>query len=181
LTLLRIRPERLCDNGRVFYVDLFRTLAAHDVRYVVVGGLALNLHGVQRATMDIDLALALDARNLGACVDAFAALALRPVAPVSLDDARSPATLQRWRVERHMLAFAVRPATGAGPTVDVLTTGDVPFDELAARAIVKHVGEVAIPVASIDDLIEMKRAAGRSVDVSDVAALEAVKRLGLGS
>lgn len=163
----------------MFYVDLFRTLAVHEVRYVVVGGLALNLHGVQRATMDVDLALALDALNLGACIDAFVALGLTPMAPVALDEARNPATLRRWREERNMLAFAVRPATGVGPTVDVLTGSVVAFDDLALRAIVKRVGDVAIPVASIDDLIAMKRAAGRRIDLSDIAALEAVKRLGL--
>lgn len=163
----------------MFYVDLFRTLAVHEVRYVVVGGLALNLHGVQRATMDVDLALALDARNLGACIDAFVALGLTPVAPVALDEARNPATLRRWREERNMLAFAVRLATGIGPTIDILTGSVVAFDDLALRAIVKRVGDVAIPVASIDDLIAMKRAAGRRIDLSDIAALEAVKRLGL--
>ena len=163
----------------MFYVDLFAALAAHRVRYVVVGGLALNLHGVQRATMDVDLALALDAANLGACIDAFGSLGLAPVAPVSLDAARDPLQLERWRRERNMLAFAVRPATGTGPTVDVLTATVVEFDTLASSAIVKLVGGTPIPVASIEHLIEMKRVAGRAVDFSDIAALEALQRLGL--
>ena len=48
----------------MFYLDLFRTLQEAGVRYVVVGGLALNLHGIERSTMDIDLAIALDDDNL---------------------------------------------------------------------------------------------------------------------
>ena len=65
----------------MFYLDLFGALAQHDVRYVVVGGLALNLHGVERATMDVDLVIALDAPNLGAAIDAFDTMGLVPVAP----------------------------------------------------------------------------------------------------
>ena len=48
----------------MFYLDLFRTLQEELVDYVVVGGLAINLHGVERATMDVDLVLAMDEGNL---------------------------------------------------------------------------------------------------------------------
>lgn len=165
----------------MFYLDLFGALARHRVRYVVVGGLALNLHGVERATMDVDLAVALDAPNLGAAIDAFEALGLVPVAPVTLHEARDPETLRRWRRDRNMVAFGLRPDRGVGPTVDCLIDPAVPFERLQAGALVKSVGALAIPVASIDDLIALKRAAGRSIDASDIAALERLKHLGLSS
>ena len=93
----------------MFYVELFRALADHKVRYVLVGGLALNLHGVERATMDIDLAIALDPVNLAAALDAAEQLLLVPVAPVALRDAGNPATLEKWRTEKNMIAFGLRP------------------------------------------------------------------------
>lgn len=163
----------------MFYLDLFDALAKRDVRYVVVGGLALNLHGVERATMDVDLVIALDARNLGASVDAFAALELVPVAPVSIEEARDPATLARWRRERNMLAFGLRPKQGVGPTVDFLIDPVVPFARLVENAVTKSIGGIAVPVVGIDDLIAMKRAAGREIDLADVDALERLKQLGL--
>ena len=48
----------------MFYLNLFRALQEERVDYVVVGGLAMNLHGVERATMDVDLVLAMDDANL---------------------------------------------------------------------------------------------------------------------
>ncbi|CAG4885357.1 protein of unknown function [Georgfuchsia toluolica] len=48
----------------MFYLDLFRALDQEQVRYLLIGGLALNIHGVERATMDIDLMLAMDSDNL---------------------------------------------------------------------------------------------------------------------
>jgi hypothetical protein len=163
----------------MFYLDLFGALALRDVRYVVVGGLALNLHGVERATMDVDLVVALDPPNLGAAIGAFEALGLVPVAPVSLDEARDPATLRRWHRERNMVAFGLRPKQGAGPTVDCLVDPPVPFTRLLANAVTKSIGECLVPVAGIDDLIALKRAAGREIDLADVDALERLKRLGL--
>ena len=46
----------------MFYLDLFRSLEQHRVRYLLVGGLAVNLYGVPRMTMDV--VLALDSANL---------------------------------------------------------------------------------------------------------------------
>lgn len=163
----------------MFYVDLFRALAEHQVRYVLVGGLALNLHGVERATMDIDLAVALEERNLSAALDVAERLDLVPVAPVSLQAARDPATLEQWRREKNMIAFGLRPRTGAGPVVDLLTGLPFPFEILASNAVSRSVEGVAIAVASIDDLIAMKRLSGRTLDLADVDALESLKRLGL--
>ena len=163
----------------MFYLDLFDALARHDVRYVVVGGLALNLHGVERATMDVDLVVALDVRNLGAAIDAFEAIGLVPVAPVKIGEARDPETLRRWRREKNMVAFGLRPTRGVGPTVDCLIDPAVPFASLAQNMVTKSIGEVRIPVASIDDLIVLKRAAGRAIDLADIEALERLKQLGL--
>jgi len=120
--LLAGRPEIRAagDNARMFQLDPFDALARHDVRYVVVGGLALNLHGEERATMDVDLVVALDAPNLGAAIDAFESIGLSPVAPVNIGEARDPETSRRRRREKYMIAFGLRPTRGVGPTVDCL-------------------------------------------------------------
>ena len=163
----------------MFYLDLFGALARHKVRYVVVGGLALNLHGVERATMDVDLVVALDAPNLAAAIDAFEAIGLAPVAPVNIGEARDPETLRRWRREKNMGVFGLRPTRGAGPTVDCLIDPVVPFASLAQNAVTKAIGEVRVPVAGIDDLIALKRAGGRAIDLADIEALGRLKQLGL--
>jgi hypothetical protein len=163
----------------MFYLDLFGALARHRVRYVVVGGLALNLHGVERATMDVDLAVALEPPNVAAAIDAFEELGLVPVAPVKIEEARDPDTLRRWRRDKNMVAFGVRPGKGAGPTVDCLIDPVVPFATLSENAIAKVIGELTIPIASIDDLIALKSAAGRSIDLADIEALKRLRQLGL--
>jgi len=163
----------------MLYLDLFRLLGRRQVRYVLVGGLALNLRGVERATMDVDLAIALDRENISAMLDVAEELRLQPVAPMKLRDAADPETLARWRKEKGMVAFALRPSAGIGPVVDVLVDLRVPFESLLERSTSRRIDDVDVVVASIDDLIALKRAAGRPLDLADVDALESIKRLGL--
>lgn len=65
----------------MFYLDLFRCLHARNVRYVLAGGLAMNLHGVPRMTMDVDLVIALDDANVDAFLQCARDLALKPDNP----------------------------------------------------------------------------------------------------
>ena len=58
----------------MFYLDLFSALDTHRVEYVLIGGLAVALHGVERNTMDIDISVVITAENLGRLINAAQAL-----------------------------------------------------------------------------------------------------------
>ena len=161
----------------MFYLDLFRALGTARVRYVLVGGLALNLHGVERATMDVDVALALDDDNLRRAVGAMQALGMRPIAPIGWDDVLRPGQLARWYDEKHMLALGLRKEHGIAPTVDILTRLSVPFETLSANSEVKDLAGLRVPIASIDDLIALKTGTGRAIDASDIEALRLLQRM----
>ncbi|SBT05639.1 conserved hypothetical protein [Candidatus Accumulibacter aalborgensis] len=164
----------------MFYLDLFRALDGENVRYVLIGGLALNIHGVERATMDIDLMLAMDAENLAAFRRAAEGLGMTPVLPVSMKDFSDPETLQQWISEKHMLAFALRSQELSAPTVDILVQPKVAFDIAWARHVEKNLGDIRVRLVHIDDLIALKTGTGRQRDVADVNALERLKDLGRG-
>jgi hypothetical protein len=164
----------------MFYLDLFRALDRENVRYVLIGGLALNIHGVERATMDIDLMLALDAENIAAFCRAAEAMRIKPIMPVAMKDFADSATRQQWIDEKHMLAFALRPEDPGAPTVDVLVQPNVAFDGAWDRRIEKVLGDIPVRLAHIDDLIALKTGTGRQRDAADIAALERLKMLRLG-
>ena len=104
----------------MFYLDLFRELQKHEVQYVVVGGIATNLHGVERATMDVDLVLAMDEGNLQRFVRAATELELKPSLPVKIDSLCNAAQLDAWIAENHMIAFSLRPASKTAPSIDII-------------------------------------------------------------
>lgn len=159
----------------MFYVDLFSTLARHKVDYLLIGGLAVSLHGVERATMDVDITVAMNPDNLAALIETAKELKLSPVLPVSLESLRDLKLLRQWHEERHLEAFALRSADLAGVTVDVLLFPPVGFSGMASRAAVFRVANTDIQVVSIDDLIALKQAVGRPIDITDIEHLQRIK------
>lgn len=158
----------------MFYQDLFNALERHQVKYVLVGGLAIMLHGIQRLTMDVDLMLSFDPENLERFFIVAQELELKPVAPVALRDLANQQKIDNWIKEKHMIAFALRSPRNETPTLDILVQSKVPFEQVYARRIQKDVEPIKINLASIPDLIELKKVANRLQDKSDIEALERV-------
>ncbi len=156
--------------------DLLATLSEAEIDYVLVGGLAVALHGYQRVTMDVDVVLALNDANLAKFVDCAKSAKLKPVLPIPIDSLRDEALNDLWHRERGMLAFGLRGPDMMATVIDVLMRPLVSFDELKRNAVTKHVGPLSIPVASIDDLIRLKTGTGRSKDVLDIDELRKIRR-----
>ena len=161
----------------MFYVDLFAALARHKVDYLLIGGLAVSLHGVERATMDVDITVAMTAINLAHLLETARELKLAPVLPVPLTSLNDLELLRQWHSERNLEAFALRTPDLAGVTVDVLLFPPVEFSGMAQRAAIFNVANTAICVAAIDDLIALKQAVGRPIDLSDIEHLQRIKQL----
>lgn len=159
----------------MFYVDLFAALDHHKVDYLLIGGLAVSLHGVERATMDVDITVAMSPANLAALIETAKELGLTPVLPVPLESLSNIELLREWHAQRNLEAFALRTPELAGVTIDVLLFPPMDFSAMLARAVEFDVGGTAIKVVSIDDLIALKRAVGRPIDLSDIEHLQRVK------
>lgn len=144
--------------------SIFATLAAHGVEYVVVGGIAVQAHGHVRMTNDIDLLPAPTPKNLRRLAAALVEMHAKVLNPGAED----------MTIDAHMLPRATlwQFSTAHGD-IDVLhdAPGAAPFPGLLARALVISLGQRRIPIAGRDDLISMKRASGRPVDLADIAAL----------
>ena len=159
----------------MFYLELFSALDRHNVDYLLIGGLAVSLHGVERATMDVDITVAMSPANLTALIETAKELKLAPMLPVPLESLSNIQLLREWHEQRHLEAFALRTPELAGVTIDVLLFPPIDFSGMLARAEQFDVAGTAIKVVSIDDLIALKRAVGRPIDLSDIEHLERIK------
>ena len=155
--------------------DLLATLTSGKIDYVLVGGLAVALHGYQRVTMDVDVVLALDEENIAKFVDCAKSANLKPVLPIPIDSLRDAALIDQWHREKGMLAFALRGPDMMATAMDVMVRPVVAYDELKRNAVTKRIGPLSIPVASIDDLITLKTGTGRSKDALDIEELRRIK------
>ena len=155
------------------FIGLFAMLAAARVRFVLVGGLALVLHGLDRLTADVDLVIDLSTESAQAAVQALTMAGYRPLAPVDPVALADPEQRREWQTERNMQVFSFWDSSNTRPTVDILLSPEVPFQELWAAASVMNLGGHAVHVASIEHLIRMKVAAGRPQDLADIERLQA--------
>ena len=154
---------------------LLRTLLDHEVEFVVVGGLAVAAHGYVRATKDVDIVPLPDSANRARLFTALESLGAEPTEigdfrPEELPVPFTPTGLDEGG------NWALRTSAGR---IDVLQwlAGVDGFEQLRAGALSADVpGVGSVLFAGYDDLVAMKRAAGRPQDQADLAALEDVRR-----
>ena len=143
------------------------------VRYLVVGGLAVVAHGFVRFTADIDIVLDPDPAAMRRAIAALAGLGYRPRAPVPFEEFADPAKRTEWLREKSLTVFSVFSAQHPATEIDLFVETPFDFEPTYARA---DRFEVATGVEATfvgrEDLIAMKRKAGRPQDLKDVAELE---------
>ena len=161
----------------MFYEQVFRALHKHQVHYLVVGGVAVNLYGVLRMTADLDLMLHLtDGDNVGRFVAAMKELGYKPRAPVKADDFANPEKRQEWSKDKGALVFTwVAPQSYQ--QVDVFLQDQMAFEEAYRRRRVVPLSDFEISVISLKDLKKLKQGAGRVTDISDLNQLSKVEKL----
>jgi len=155
---------------------LFSFLNRKKVRYLLAGGIAVNLYGISRATADIDLIVDLEKANLGRFVGAAKELGLKPRMPVRIDDIMEEEKRAEWKEEKNMAVFSLHDPKRPFFLVDVFI--DVPFDfnEVYNERERMKAGSVVIPVIPIGHLISMKEKTGRPQDISDAYHLRKIRK-----
>ena len=154
---------------------LIKSLADAEIEYVLVGGLAVTLHGYQRVTMDVDVVLAMSADNLQRFIACAKAANLRPVIPVSIDSLAQPELIDQWYREKGMLAFGLRGPDMMATVIDILVRPVVSYADLRRDATIINIGLLKVPVASIEHLIQMKTGTGRGKDLIDIEELRKIQ------
>lgn len=167
-TSTRLRTTTMAFNLR----EIFQALA--DCDYVVVGGLAVILHGHLRATRDLDLVVGLEPNNCRKALDALASIGMRPRLPVLMQDFADPAKREDWNRNRNMMVFQLWDPQNAERSIDIFVREPLDFPTMLADAVVKDLDGVPIRIASIPHLIAMKQTAGRRHDLDDIEALRQI-------
>jgi predicted nucleotidyltransferase len=148
---------------------ILKTLVDADVRFVLIGGLASQVHGSPSLTGDVDICFALDGENLDRLSGALAALSAirRGIDP----GVTAPIDRRALRAEDR---FTLSTRYG---DLDLLAHPDprLDFPSLLARSIGAEIFRVPVRVAGLDDLMAMKRAAGRPKDLIELEILGALR------
>jgi len=143
------------------YKDMLRSLAAENVRFILVGAYALAAHGYPRATMDIDIWVMSSPENADAVIRALS---------------RFGAPLQNLTKEDLLTAGTIFQIGVAPRRIDIITAASgLQFEPTYRNSIPLNIEGIEVRIPSIDDLILNKKATGRTRDLADAEALESLK------
>ena len=132
------------------------------------------LHGHARLTADVDLVVDLDEEQARKAIDALVKLGFQPRVPVDPTDFANRSVREAWIRDRGMQVFSMFDPSNPMRVVDLFVDHPVPFEELWSRSAKFELQDTTVRVASIPDLIHLKRLAGRLQDQADIEQLEVI-------
>ncbi len=148
--------------------DLTDELSRAKLRYALVGGYALALHGIVRATMDVDLVLNLNLKDFELAEKLFAGIGLQSRLPIRAQDIIK---MRKEYIEnRNLIAWSFVDYKNPSRQVDILITENL--EDLKTKSIA--VSGRKIVVATLEEILRMKTAAGRPQDLLDIENIKQV-------
>jgi len=157
---------------------IFRALNEAKIRYLVVGGLAVNAHGYERFTHDLDLVIGLEPGNIAKGFEVLMMIGYRPVVPISPAEFAKAENRAIWKKEKNMLVLKFWSDLHQRTPIDVFIDEPFDFDLEWERAVYIPVSDSTdIPVLARASLIQMKEAAGREKDLLDAQMLRKLERI----
>ena len=151
---------------------IVKALNDRKVQYLIVGGLAVNAHGYERLTNDVDLVIGLKPRNIIRGLRALMSIGYQLAVPITPEEFADAARRESWRKDKNMIVLKLWSDFHRRTPVDVFVYE--PFDFAKEYAGAKRDGIVGREQATIlgyEALLAMKKAAGRDKDLLDIQAL----------
>ncbi len=157
------------------FLPILEKFQSEGVSYLIVGGLAVVLHGKARLTTDVDFIISLDKENCLKVLHILDSLFYRPRVPVRAEDFADPEIRKSWIEDKGLTVMSFY--SDANPLIGVDLFVECPHDyaEMLQRAVTKDLGGVSVSVASIDDIIRLKKISGRPKDLEDIRDLETIR------
>jgi hypothetical protein len=164
-------------HKQLYYEDVLQKLSKEKIRYILIGGIAVSLHGAVRLTVDMDIILDLSEDNIKNFISAMNELGYSPKVPVNPMDFADPEKRKIWINEKNMKVFSFYHSDKPYDIMDVFVANPISYAELDKEKVIKKLRGMEIPVPSLKHLIELKKLAGRDQDRLDVKTLEEIEKL----
>jgi predicted nucleotidyltransferase len=146
------------------------------VRYIIVGGVAVNAHGFVRMTRDLDLVLQLERDNIIRGLNTLMEAGYQLAIPASTEEFADPETRERWRTGKNMIVLKLWSDIHRRTPIDIFIYEPFEFTEESLRLVHMELSpEVSAPVVSLETLLDMKRFADRPQDHIDIAELQRLR------
>jgi len=157
------------------YLNLFRHLFEAKVRYLICGGLAVNVYGIPRMTADVDLLLDFEEDNIKRFEAVATELAYKSLIPLGLEDLLDESYRRSMIEKRNLIAYSYYNTRSNYMNLDVLIDLPISFEDMWKVREIRKSDKIEINIVSLEHLIEMKKYANRIQDQQDITLLSRLK------
>ncbi len=152
-----------------FMERLTQAFDREGVRYALVGGFAVALHGTPRGTIDVDFIIRHTEDDFVRCEKTLRALGLQPRLPVTASEVFK--FREEYIKRRNLIAWSFINPANPIEVVDIIIT----LDLATQKTVTKRYLLGKVHVLALENLIQMKRSSGRPQDMEDVKNLEVLR------
>lgn len=162
------------------YINLFKKLEQENIRYLICGGLAVNIYGIPRMTADIDILIDFEESNIKRFEHALEDLSFASLIPIRLHSLLDKIFRAQMIEQKKLIAYSYYNTKSNFMNVDILIDVPISFDDMWNSREERIVDRSPIYIVSLNHLIELKRYANRQQDIQDILMLEKLQRIELG-
>lgn len=163
--------------SKVLYEDLFRAFYERGIQYVVIGGFAINFHGIPRLTADLDLIIGLNPDNLKTAVKLLSDLGYEPRLPVPAEAILDPETRREWQETKNLVSFSFVHPQFPEELVDVIIHKEDRFADFYQHRQEVPLLEFTVPLINLEHLKELKSETGRKQDIADLQMIYKLEKI----
>ena len=153
----------------MYYFEIFEEFFKNEIKYLIAGGLAVNLYGIPRVTMDVDIIIDLKKDNLEKLRKVLNYLNYKSIYPDI--DFIVPEKIELWIKEKNMIAFSLKNTREPYKQIDILLPCSKNFDYFWKKRVERKVNNISIYLISKEDLIKIKQNTSRLQDRKDIELL----------
>jgi hypothetical protein len=158
----------------MIYEDVLKDFEEEGMRYLIVGGMAVNLYGYVRLTVDLDIMVDLEESNLRKLIKVMEKVGYTPRVPVKPIDFADVKKREAWIKEKNSVVFTFIDLKDPVKHIDIFLRNPVDFQHAYHVRKILTLRDIKINVASVEDIIAMKQLSGRPRDIEDITHLKKV-------
>lgn len=160
----------------ILYEEILREFQKEKVKYVLVGGMAVNLLGFPRTTADMDIIVEMTDANISKIVKILKKMGYSVKQPVDPMLIANQKIREDWIKNKFLKAFNFYKYDEL-KEVDIIIKSPITYEKAKKNAVTIKSGDIQLSVISPNDLIKMKKDTGRDLDKMDIAVLERIKKM----
>ncbi|MEO0225048.1 MAG: DUF6036 family nucleotidyltransferase [candidate division WOR-3 bacterium] len=145
------------------------------IKYILVGGLAINLYGIPRTTVDVDIMIDLNNENILNLISCFKANGFRFRQPIDEKKLINNEYRKQLKEEKNVIVLTLENPNNPLEILDFFIDNPIDFNKAYSRKKTLKIDDFEIYLASIEDIIEIKKISNRPIDISDIENLKLLK------